>query len=37
LVSKKRRRMLLDSAYKYIGVGAAKHSIHGNIVVILLA
>lgn len=37
LLSRKRRRMLLDPAYKYIGVGTANHVLHGTIVVILLA
>jgi uncharacterized protein YkwD len=37
LMSRKRRRMLLDPEYKYIGVGSANHTLYGNIVVILLA
>lgn len=37
LMSRKRRRMLLDPIYHYIGVGQAKHSTQGSIVVILLA
>lgn len=37
LASRKRRRMLLDPTFKYIGVGTANHSFCGTITVILLA
>ena len=37
LASRKRRRMLLDSNYKYIGVGSAMHKTQSAITVILLA
>ena len=37
LATRKRRRMLLDSQYKYIGVGTAPHSLYGSITVVLLA
>jgi uncharacterized protein YkwD len=37
LASRKRRRLLLDPAFKYIGVGIANHVFYRNITVILLA
>lgn len=37
LASRKRRRMLLDPTFKYIGIGTAKHINYGTITVILLA
>lgn len=37
LASRKRRRMLLDPVYKYIGVGHAAHSQYQTVTVILLA
>jgi uncharacterized protein YkwD len=37
LASRKRRRMLLDPVYRYMGVGHAAHSTFGLITVILLA
>ena len=37
LNSRKRRKMLLDGKYKYIGVGIAPHKIYSMITVILLA
>ena len=36
LASRKRRRMLLDPKYRYIGVGNASHRQHETIMVILL-
>lgn len=37
LMSRKRRRMLLDPEYRYIGVGTAPHATYGTIAVVLLA
>lgn len=37
LASRKRRRMLLDPEYKYIGVGSSNHAVYGTVTVILLA
>ena len=37
LPTRKRRSMLLDSSYKYIGIGHALHTKYTNIWVILLA
>ena len=37
LASRKRRRMLLDPVYKYIGVGQSVHSQYQTVTVILLA
>lgn len=37
LATRKRRRMLLDRGYKYIGIGNSYHKLHETIVVILLA
>ena len=37
LASRKRRRMLLDRDYRYIGVGMSSHSTHSAITVIILA
>ena len=37
LASRKRRRMLLDPRYHFIGVGTAKHKDYDHIHVILLA
>jgi uncharacterized protein YkwD len=36
LASRKRRRMLLDPVFKYIGVGSAYHAKYNKITVILL-
>jgi hypothetical protein len=36
LASRKRRRMLLDPVYRYIGIGHAVHSQYQYITVILL-
>lgn len=37
LATRKRRRMLFDPEYRYIGTGTAAHHIYGTITVILLA
>ena len=37
LATRKRRRMLLDPSYRYIGFGSAPHTLYGTINVILLA
>lgn len=37
LATRKRRRMLLDEGYGFIGVGTAYHRFHDIITVILLA
>ena len=37
LATRKRRRMLLDSRYRFVGIGCANHKQYESIVVILLA
>lgn len=37
LASRKRRRMLMDPQYHYVGVGSAPHQTYGSVTVILLA
>lgn len=37
LATRKRRRMLLDPLYRYIGAASSSHKLHGVITIILLA
>jgi len=37
MVTRKRRKVLLNPDYRYIGIATAKHAVYGIITVILLA